>query len=126
MVKHRGCSGCGLLILYRRGQSYTTIHHSYRFYVFLSIHNCEENRWHEYIFIDRNNKKNPKTQLCMCFRKKIYSADGRSLPVATLRQKSKNIILPFPPYVGLSVSDHIVYGENKEDEEYIEFHSGKI
>src|SRR5215469_13080622 len=59
-------------------------------------------------------------------RKEIYSVDTRSLPLVTLRQKLKSIILPFPPYVGLSVSDHILYGENKEDEEYTEFYSDKI
>ena len=66
--------------------------------------------------------KGIKLSYVCVFRKEIYSDDDR-LPVVTLRQKPKNIILSFPPYVGLYVSEGIW---KEEEEEYINFYSGKI
>jgi hypothetical protein len=70
--------------------------------------------------------KGLKQSYVCVFRKKIYNVDDDSWPVVTLIQKPKDIILSFPPYIGLSVSDAILHGENKEDQEYKNFYSGKI
>jgi len=77
------------------------------------------------IFASTGTKSLKRSYVCV-FRKEIYGVDDDVMPVVTLRQKPKDVILPFPPYVGLSVSDGILHRENREDKEYTEFYSGKI
>lgn len=62
----------------------------------------------------------------------IYSAksDEYDLPEVRLKQKATNIVLPFPPYVGMSVSDDFSPIDpsewDKKDHEFGNFYSGQI
>src|ERR1700730_8723540 len=79
--------------------------------------------------IDETNKSNK--YICF-FRMDIYSAksDGYHLPEVRLKQKATNIVLPFPPYIGMSVSDDFspidTSDWHKKDHEFGNFYSGKI
>ena len=85
-----------------------------------------------YVIFKKFDETNKSNKYICFFRMDIYSAksDGYDRPEVRLKQKATNIVLPFPPYIGMSVSDDFSAIDpldlDTKDRDFGYFYSGKI